>query len=84
MSFGTSIRQHNSAGSPGWGLIRGCSRPGPQISSRAKSNQTYSTSGLRLGLTAKQRGKKDFPGSPVVKTPCLCCMGYEFDPCSGN
>ena len=29
---------------------------------------------------------KDFPGSSVVKTPCIKCRGHEFDPlpCSGN
>ena len=27
---------------------------------------------------------RDFPGSPVVKTPCFHCMGHKFDPSSGN
>ena len=26
----------------------------------------------------KQR--RDFPGSPVVKTPCFHCRGHRFDP----
>ena len=26
----------------------------------------------------------DFPGSPVVKTPCFHCRGHGFDPWSGN
>ena len=26
----------------------------------------------------------DFPGSPVVKTPCSQCRGHGFDPCLGN
>ena len=26
----------------------------------------------------------DFPGSPVVKTPCFQCRGCGFDPWSGN
>ena len=26
----------------------------------------------------------DFPGSPVVKTPCFYCRGCGFDPCQGN
>ena len=28
--------------------------------------------------------KRDFPGSPVVKTPSLHCRGHRFDPWSGN
>ena len=27
-----------------------------------------------------QKKKKDFPGSPVVKTPCFQCRGAGFDP----
>ena len=27
---------------------------------------------------------KDFPGGPVVKTPCSQCRGPGFDPWSGN
>ena len=26
----------------------------------------------------------DFPGSPVVRTPCLHCWGHRFDLWSGN
>ena len=26
----------------------------------------------------------DFPGGPVVKTPCFQCRGRAFDPSSGN
>ena len=26
----------------------------------------------------------DFPGGPVVKTPCFPCRGREFDPWLGN
>ena len=26
----------------------------------------------------------DFPGSPVVKTPCFYCRGCGFNPCQGN
>ena len=29
------------------------------------------------------RLSRDFPGGPVVKTPCLC-RGLRFNPCSGN
>ena len=36
----------------------------------------------------ERRGKKeeegDFPGSPVVKTPCFYCRGHGFNPWSGN
>ena len=71
MSFGTSIRRHNHTGSPGWGLIRGCSWPGPQISSRARSNQTYSTNGLRLGLTA--------PEQPLGRASALSRLGAELE-----
>ena len=28
--------------------------------------------------------KRDFPGGPVVKTPCSPCRGCRFDPLSGN
>ena len=27
---------------------------------------------------------RDFPGGPVVKTPCSQCRGHGFDPWSGN
>ena len=84
MSFGSSTRWHNHAGSPGWGLNSDCSWPGPQLGSRARSNQIYSTNGLSLGLMEKQKRKRDLPGNPVVKTQCFCCMGYRFHPCSGN
>ena len=32
------------------------------------------------------RGKKkwDFPGSPVVRTPCFYCRGHRFNPWSGS
>ena len=26
----------------------------------------------------------DFPGAPVVKTPCFHCRGHRFNPWSGN
>ena len=29
-------------------------------------------------------GVRDFPGSPVVKTPCFHCRGRRFDPWVGN
>ena len=29
-------------------------------------------------------GVGDFPGGPVVKTPCSQCRGSRFDPWSGN
>ena len=27
---------------------------------------------------------RDFPGGPVVKTPCFHCKGHRFDPWSWN
>ena len=27
---------------------------------------------------------RDFPGGPVVETPCSQCRGHEFHPWSGN
>ena len=32
----------------------------------------------------KERSKGDFPGGPVVKTPCFQCRGHRFDSWSGN
>ena len=32
----------------------------------------------------KRSGLWDFPGGPVVKTPCFHCRGHRFDPWSGN
>ena len=32
----------------------------------------------------KPNQTRDFPGGPVVKTPCFQCRGHEFDPWSGN
>ena len=26
----------------------------------------------------------DFPGGPLVKTPCFQCRRHGFDPCSGS
>ena len=49
--------------------------------------------GFPNGLTAKQKKELDclqdlpngdFPGSPVVKTPCFQCKGRGFHPWSGN
>ena len=31
-----------------------------------------------------RRRQRDFPGGPVVKTPCSQCRGPRFDPWSGN
>ena len=30
------------------------------------------------------KSKGDFPGGPVVKTPCSQCRGHGFNPWSGN
>ena len=32
----------------------------------------------------KQKRKRDFPGGPVIRTPCFYCMGPRFDPWSEN
>ena len=32
----------------------------------------------------KKLNQGDFPGSPVVTTPCCQCWGHRFDPGSGN
>ena len=40
-----------------------------------------------LGWVGEQPVKspcRDFPSSPVVKTPCFHCRGHGFDPWSGN
>ena len=36
------------------------------------------------GKKVKNRKERDFPGGPVVKTPCFQCRGCRFSPCSGN
>ena len=35
-------------------------------------------------LSSKITSLGDFPGGPVVKTPCLQCKGHRFDPWLGN
>ena len=42
-----------------------------------------------VGLTRQGKGHQmmpaqDFPGGPVVKTPCSPCRGPRFNPRSGN
>ena len=37
-----------------------------------------------LNLFLKKFQPGDFPGSPVVKTPCFHCRGHRLDPWSGN
>ena len=31
-----------------------------------------------------EKGDKDFPGGPVVMTPCFHCRGRRFSPWSGD
>ena len=38
----------------------------------------------QVGLVVKTDDAEDFPGGPVVKTPCFQCRGLGFDPWSGN
>ena len=38
---------------------------------------------FRRGQSTKEE-KRDFPGTPVVKTPRFHCRGHGFDPWSGN
>ena len=40
--------------------------------------------GNSLVIPQNVRHRGDFPGSPVVKTPCFQCMSLGFDPWSGN
>ena len=35
-------------------------------------------------MCIKCKWKWDFPGDPVVKTPCSQCRGHRFHPWSGN
>ena len=37
-----------------------------------------------VGTALKCRLSYDFPGGPVVKTPCFQCRGHEFNPSLGN
>ena len=39
---------------------------------------------MQSNLGFKKTTLEDFPGCPVVKTPCFHCRGREIDPCSGN
>ena len=32
----------------------------------------------------KRKKQEDFPGGPVLKTPCFHCRGRGFDPWSGS
>ena len=34
----------------------------------------------RKKSVGKKEHPRDFPGVPVVKTPCFHCRGHEFDP----
>ena len=54
-----------------------------------KKNYTSQPSGIyfryaRLVQHLKINLHRDFPGSPVVKTPHFHCRGHGFDPWSGN
>ena len=46
---------------------------------KEKTSQTCTTE-----WEVRIRKKRDFPGSPVVKTPCFQCRGCGFHPGSGN
>ena len=51
--------------------------PHGNISVRAKSEPR--------DMTEDNKGKRwDFPGSPIVRTPCFHCRGHGFDPWSGH
>ena len=51
--------------------------PSPQLSSSHQQN-------LWLNLVKRNDNVGDFPGSPVVKTPCFHCRGHGFNPWSRN
>ena len=66
-------------------------RPGNKLWSRSKAGFQLSlsmslSSHVTLGefsFLVKIVGSVDFPGSPVVKTPCSQLRGHRFDPWSG-
>ena len=35
---------------------------------------------VKDGLGIYRKKSSDFPGGPVVKTPCFHCRGHGFDP----
>ena len=37
-----------------------------------------------LTFEVKRNSLRNFPGGPVVKTPCFHCRGQGFDPWSGD
>ena len=37
-----------------------------------------------VNITLLRMHSREFPGGSVVKTLCIQCKGWEFDPWSGN
>ena len=67
--------------------------PGPSLPQRNRrvgvdGNQTGKSWQGAVFLSLRQQSKRgtlqDFPGTPVVKTPCFHCRGLGLHPWSGN
>ena len=48
-----------------------------------KGNEALTQDTMWVNLKNKMLSR-DFPGGPVVKTPCFHCRGHWFDPWLGN
>ena len=53
-------------------------------SSERNENKIQKISFFSLYWQDFKRLVTDFPGGPVVKTPCFHCRGHGFDPWLGN
>ena len=66
-------------------LAPGCGcRGGPGASSSLCLHNPRRLSAHLSTLSLKTPQPRDFPGSPVVRTPSFQCKGHGFDPRSGN
>ena len=80
--FSTVYYDPHSLFNPANGHVKKCSTL--LIFRKCKSKIQCDFTLVRMAIIKKSTNNWDFPGGPVVKTPCCQCRGCGFDPWLGN